>query len=743
MFGLSSALKAKYYTTPSIIPYRSQGFLTCVSVAASLDLPLTRPSHKESGEGPEGTDIEALDSFSGAEDDHLRLTLLSSILGTLTRSFEGNDLNRHIFSTTIGFRALIDAIKLSSFCNSDNADGANDKLFGVLLAFLLDPVQERSAKELLVNLRQLRNVNQSESGGSQSDLSKEEIDNFLRYPARIMNPEAAIMILTFIRESEEIKHDSFLRSTTMLFLSRLAKQSRKNTVLLAKAGLLDLLLQWLFPLAEDTSVEIGKGKQRASREKANGGCDLDEQERRILTELAQSMLLLGVETQNIRHMVERVIIKPSLKKSGSDTGETLHMPMLRFMREGLRASRWPPFFHFDLSNNPYAAISLPNLANRQFPPFNNNGYTFLAWIHIDRFPEASDRPNDSALDVTSPASLDILNIKDDKEQCTIRLYIDFASRTLAIKTGQQSITHFPNAYFEERRWYHLAMVHHRGSRSVPSCASVFLDGKKVDDRILCAWPSQPEKGATISASLGLPRQLAKSSGYLSRNNQDCGIWSLGPTWLLDLELHEEMIYVSSTLGPRYISNFQDRLGQYQTYLSSTRLNLHIENVYGGSKHAGHSPLVKAIRAKAAALVPENRIYFALQAGNVIRAGEASSHPLTAGLAVAERVSIDALTEHKGRIVFNSAVPDISTALQSPSLGIAKFEGEIISGSPKSMDDAFDKVGGVPLLCKLVELAKDSEELALAINVWEESFRSSWKMSEDAERSQAYEIVSML
>ena len=721
--------------------------MTCVSVAASLEPPNTRPPNPENedkkGQGETSAVNPNTETYS--EDAHLRLALLSSILTTLTRSFEDNLLNRNHFRSTIGFDALTDAIKLSNLLSIDNAEYANDKIFGVLLAFLLDLSQERSAKELFVNLRHLQASSETDDERTQDDLLKEEIDNFLNFPARIVNADVAGMLISFLRDCEELKLDTFLRKATMLLLCRLTQQSRRNTILIAKAGLLDVLLDWLYPLCETRGESMEKGKERAQQHLDGTPItgQLNSSEREILADLAQSLFLLGVSTQSICHMVKRVVVRPTVVDGASDTPAELDKRLLRSMYDGLRASRWPPFLHFDLSACPYAAVSLPTFANRQFPPFNNNGYTFLAWIHIDRFPQASDSPG-ATPNANVPSDLHMLNIQDEKEQCAIRLFVRFASRTLALQTATHSVTQFPNAYLEEGRWYHLAVIHHRGSRSVPSCASVYLDGKKMDDRVPCTWPVQPEKGIAVSASLGLPRQLAKSLGYLGKSFQDGGIWSIGPTWLLDLEMHEEMVYIGSTLGPRYTNNFQDRLGQYQTYLSSTQLNLRLESIYGNSKQAGNSPLVTAVRGKAAAFVPANRIYFALHAGNVISAGQASSHPVTAGLAESTRKSIDAVTASKGRILLNSAISEINTALRMPlSDGIAVFEGEVASATPKGMDNAFDKIGGMPFICRLVELAKDSEELELAINVWEETFASSWRMSEDAERSQTFEVLGML
>jgi hypothetical protein len=630
-------------------------------------------------------------------------------------------------------------------------DGQNDKVLGILLAVMLDPVQERSAKELFVNLRQ---TSSADNGGPKDQLLNEELDNFLAYPARLVNPEIAPLLLSLLKnqqDNKELCQDTLLRKAVTLLLLKLAQASRKNLVALAKTGILDILLDWLFPSPQaGQEIEGGKGKEQEkdgeSEEKdvtlppAAHPSDLSEDERDILTRLVRTILFYGASTRNIRYIVSRILRqRMNLEEEAK---ERLNLPLLKLLLDGLRASRWPPFIHFDTSKYPYASLTLPQLANRQFPPFNNNGYSFMGWINIDRFPY-STASSESPIGVNSP-QMDILTIQDEKQVCSVRLHIDSATRTLAFQTGQHAPVQCANTFIEEDRWYHVAGVHHRGSRSVPASITVLLDGRKVEDHIPCPWPTSPEKGTTVSASLGLTRASAKAQGFLGRESCDTGIWSLGPTWLLDLEISEEMVFICYTLGPRYTGNFQDRLGQFQTYQSSTMLNLHLENLYGGSKHAGNSPLVHAIRGKASAFIPENRIYFAFNANNALEAGQADTHPLSARKSESIRSDIDAIAaSSSGRIIFNAAVIDLDNALKSPDSGIASIEGDVTIGTPHSLDLAFDKVGGSPLACKWVDSAKDSEELEISINVWEEVFRNSWRMSEDVERSQSYEVLSTM
>lgn len=284
------------------------GFLTVVSVASSLEAPSRSQSDSDTG-------IQ--------EEQHLRLSLLSSILTVLSRSFEGNLLNRHTFSSTIGFTALGEAIKLSNLLTLDNINGSNDKLFGILLAFILDQAQERSAKELFVNLRELQETTSIASGASREENSEnlltDQLDNFLGFPAQLVNPEGMSILLSFVHEAEPLRRDKFLRRTVLLLLDRLSGLSRRNRIIVAQTGLLDSLLDWLFSVGEDPK-EKGKASQGVD------GQLLDE-ERAIVTSLAESLLLLGASTRNLRHIAKRV-----MQDSDEDQDkQTLDMPMLRFL----------------------------------------------------------------------------------------------------------------------------------------------------------------------------------------------------------------------------------------------------------------------------------------------------------------------------------------------------------------------------------------------------------------------------
>src|SRR5207244_11857248 len=105
-------------------------------------------------------------------------------------------------------------------------------------------------------------------------------------------------------------------------------------------------------------------------------------------------------------------------------------------------------------------------------------------------------------------------------------------------------------------------------------------------------------------------------------------WYLGPCYLFEDDLDGDIISVYYHLGPRYCSNFQDSLGQFQTYQTSTLLNMRLEALSRNRKDSSieleHSAIVNAIRGNNSQTLPEEKIIFAFNASNVLVSGQNSS-----------------------------------------------------------------------------------------------------------------------
>lgn len=94
------------------------------------------------------------------------------------------------------------------------------------------------------------------------------------------------------------------------------------------------------------------------------------------------------------------------------------------------------------------------------------------------------------------------------------------------------------------------------------------------------------------------------------------------------------------------------------------------------------------------------------------------------------------------MVINSAIPKVEDALMELH-GLGFLEGAPCASNPRSLDVAIWKIGGAPVLLRLVELAQTSLELTLAVRLFYEFVSESWRNSDDVERVQGYEVLGFL
>ncbi|KXH48996.1 beige/BEACH domain-containing protein [Colletotrichum salicis] len=83
----------------------------------------------------------------------------------------------------------------------------------------------------------------------------------------------------------------------------------------------------------------------------------------------------------------------------------------------------PPFFQFDLSLHGHSSIELPTLG-RSFPPSSSPGYTFTAWIRVDRF------------DANSHTTL--FGVFDASQTCFLLMYLERDTRNFILQTSVTS-----------------------------------------------------------------------------------------------------------------------------------------------------------------------------------------------------------------------------------------------------------------------------------------------------------------
>ncbi|SGY50147.1 BQ5605_C001g00859 [Microbotryum silenes-dioicae] len=705
------------------------GFLNAVSVLASLE-------ERAAAEHHGGVGIDT------SEQRHeLRYELVKLVFAVLALAFEGHDVNRSTFNDTVGYEAIGEAIKLSGLMEAqiddkDVASGSSttveglpasptpaEKLFSILYAFL---TADFSSPPIYSYLR--RHLNppspaETESAPVVFDADAKPVKAVIDLAA---DAERIVVLLAeradAVRESggEAAEHPEVVP-----LMLNLASQLGENEIVLRLAVLSSLLqLIWSSTRSQVALNEVGLVGIALSRlipSQEQKQDDLSPVERDLWIKLMQRTLEMGSDTHNSRRLFQLAV----KGWQGTDEEETLDEEVLELILIGVRRSRFPSFIHFDLSPTGYSALVLPSLG-RVFPPATV-GYTFMGWISIDVPPRAGD-------------SFSVLGCGDSSGKCHFQLSITSDLQFAVSTSPSKPPVVFTNHWLQLGKFQHVALVHQRPKYVLSSPISLYVDGQLVDTSKI-AYPTAPPKDCDVQAWLGTPTERVAEGGLGKGLNRVK--WNLGPTWLLHAELPEQMIYVCWTLGPRYAGLFQDQLGQFQTNASSTDLNVRLEiAASNGNAQPATQALIQAIRERGSAVVPDHKIYFAFSALNVLAAGS-SRGILGTGLSDRARQALaSTAASPRGKAIVNSAIPrKIDDVLLMPN-GLGHLT-QAHACNPRGLDAAVWKIGGVSVVTKLIELSKTSAQLATTVQLFVECIQDSWRNSEDAERTQAYETLAYL
>jgi hypothetical protein len=233
------------------------------------------------------------------------------------------------------------------------------------------------------------------------------------------------------------------------------------------------------------------------------------------------------------------------------------------------------------------------------------------------------------------------------------------------------------------------------------------------DQVKCSYPASPPIAKSpIQAFFGTPPAFANSTVKPVLQ------WSLAQAHVWADLLPEDLIEIIFQLGPRYHGNFQDTLGQFQTYDASTALNIRLGQM-GGAK-AEKSVLMAAVRGKGGTWAPEAKLL----------------------LSVSPLALVAQDTQPDARVVLNCGIPRVLDALALEN-GFGVTIGSPAIVIPQSLDDTMWYLGGCALGLRMVEKANSTEELFIAVKVLFEIIRLSWRNSEDMERCHGYEIMAFL
>lgn len=452
---------------------------------------------------------------------------------------------------------------------------------------------------------------------------------------------------------------------------------------------------------------------------------LQSPEKRELRRLALNLLKLGVSSIDDAHLLY---------------GTAPTSPFIaQLLLEALRSSHSPSYIHFDLSLHGYSSIELPGIG-RGFPPSSSAGYTLTLWLYVVRFDPMSHTT--------------LFGAFDSSQSCFVLMYLEKDTRNLILQTSVSSSrpsVRFKALAFQDKHWYHVAIVHRRPKTTMSSRASLFVNGTFVE-QVRSNYPAfpptvplstankdGPRRPNSIQAFLGTPQDLATRIGRGLVFSE----WRLASARLFGEALSDDMIAVHNQLGPRYAGNYQDILGSFQTYQASAELNILNETLHPGKEE--RSEIVAAIRSKAGILVPESLVLLNFSPNAVLCYDdfETKRSRMFKGLGKQAQTNLQHITRGHHPLAVNGAIANVNEALKHTS-GLAVLTGDPVIVELQALDDAAWRIGGCAAVgLSLIEAARTGADLVVALETLLESIKNSWRNSEAMERENGFGVLATL
>ncbi|PWN39528.1 beach-domain-containing protein [Ceraceosorus guamensis] len=722
---------AKGATTTSDAFRKSGGYLCLLGQLTALES--TRTSSERTAAAPSAEDQHGETSDLAqsrrestqdqmALQERLRIEIFKLVLSLLAANLLSSTASLAHFEKDVGWDTLLASLRL---CTIDATSPA--AFFGALLGLAVGDVGgwigwlERLCAESNDSARVSAYLEGLPRGDSGADDKEQYIPKRVSeswHSTAVEIPKAIGLVLTLLDEANERHRDSTLRFAICAVVERLSISSRRNQVMLAQSGLTSHLIQSLLKRLPD------------ARRHGSDAC------------LARSMsrlLGLGLESDAARVIFKRLLEPEEERASHNDS-------LMELLVSVAESSRVPNNITFDCSIAGHASLAFSSL-RRPFPPGSaSRGFSFFTSIYIER--------------IEPSAELELFQLFDGPRNCVVRLTIEPGTGQVhyCTEAGESaSRTHFVGGVIPQGQWTHVCLVHARPKGTAKrSVAQLSINGILVDEQMV-PWPASatgnvravigtaPQRNAGSSMSPG-PSPI--SGGGFRRKQTSRLIWSLGVTYFMDALVPRDLPLVLSELSRTYSGNLQDSLGKFLTYQTSTRVNLRLNAVsksIAGAHGSGPAasvaterdlskhPLVTAIAGNARDLFSEERFYFIVSSANTWALARQS----TAGLDAAQRPG--------PVVVLNQALPLTRDAIAS-SYGYAKLYGHPTLSCPIPLDETVWQLGGVSLLLAMVErasMAGSREQLEVALRLFFDLVDNSWRLSEDAEKKKAYEVLSLL
>ena len=693
--------------------------------------------------------IQRLDHLASlsTEEAAQSLELLKAVLDVLSESLREHRGNRRYFATHVkpnGWQSLGAAIRGAALDRHQQSiqpwdPSVQTHLFGCLFSFMLADEEAvaafKGSKSLLgsaggaqddVVLHDTTNTTKGVQSQGKSDHSTNgppslslssvqgRIVNVFKDSDTIQNPEVFPLIFDMWLglPREEFSNSMELRLLSLFVvcaLTRLVKNSAYNLVTVHSCGVFSQVLPSLV------------------------SSDLPSDEQMQLLSIGEELASLGVCSLEDAHYLYDMACH-------SDKGSN-------FLYKALEASSGPPYIQFDLSLHGFASVELPTLGHA-FPPLSSSsGYTFTAWIRIDKF--------DDSCHTT------IFGAFDASQTCFVLGYLEKDTHQFILQTSITSprpSVRFKNMVFQEDKWYHVALIHRRPKSTASSRATLLVNGEFVE-QVKVQYPQSPpqakvleerstsgqtentRRSLRVQAFLGTPQDLAARLGKSVVSTR----WSLASAHLFSEVLSEELVAAYQKVGPRYSGNFQDCLGSFQTYRASAEINLYNETLHPGKEEK--SDIVTAMRLKASNLLDESRIMLSISPYNVLDDDDRNNvdeSQLVKSLSRAAAKSLQHYTRSgSNAVVINAAVPAINDAL-TQSHGVAILTGEPIVVVPQSLDEASWRLAGcVAVGLQLLQGAQTTEAVIQAVKIIFATVDNDWRNSEAMEKEHGFGILACL
>ncbi|TRX89750.1 hypothetical protein FHL15_009340 [Xylaria flabelliformis] len=676
--------------------------------------------------------FEVLRSFSGFYNPQKRssaeketfFALLDALLGTLASAFREHPGNRRYFRTRVeggGWEALEQIIASIGLGGADSDLWTSCQLFGKLFSFALNNAAlDRICCEAAAVACLPGSTAPTPEEGKRLGTERTNDTDFREPMAAI---DAAIN--ETITPTSTLQNPEVIRTIVDFWES--IPRDRSTVENLASL----LVLKILLAIVTASSINLYRVHETGILSRFlvlafEQGTTINVAEREIILSLCRSLMSLGM---NNLIDAQHLLLNPSADSSD-------------FCLDMAGKHGSAPFIQFDLSLHGHSSIELPSLG-RPFPPQSSAGYTFTAWVRVDKFDPASHTT--------------LFGVFDSTQTCFLLAYLEKDTRSFILQTSvtsQRPSVRFRGLSFEENTWYHIAIVHRRPKTMTASKASLYVNGEFIE-QLRASYPALPppsnsstesfasftsssHKNLPIQAFLGTPRELSTHIGGGLIHSK----WSLAAAHLFDDVLSDDFLAVPSRLGVHYQGNYQDCLGGFQTYAASAALGLRNELVSTGKED---SDIMKVIRDRASHLIPEHHILYSLMPSSIFREKEHFGESqlfrsLSRGPA---HTLVQMVLKNGTGIAINTALPSINDALLR-SNGVAILAGDPMVTTPQFFDDALWRLAGfTPLALKLVERASSADALVRAVDMVFRCINSSWRNSEAMEKDGGYAILSIL